>query len=132
MANLGRLPLSAFDPRLRALIERGCREYVEVACDTSRKAQHLRNVLTTYRARLKQELKEERAMWEPLYGAIISTKKSYPNIVTLRPRLSEFSSILDHLDLPEPSAQAPELEADPLETLFTETEAETKGNSHEP
>jgi hypothetical protein len=128
MANLGRLPLSAFDPRLRALIERGCREYVEVACDTSRKAQHLRNVLTTYRARLKQELKEQRAMWEPLYGAIISTKKSYPNVVTLRPRLTEFSHILDALDLPEPTPMAPALSDDPLETILSET----KGNSHEP
>jgi hypothetical protein len=119
MANLARLPLSAFDPRLRALIERGCREYVEVACDTSRKAQHLRNVLTTFRARIKQDKKNEPSEWEPLYATIISTKKGYPAVVTLRPRLTEFASILDGLALPEPST-ATDLEADPLEEILKE------------
>lgn len=114
MANLGLLPLSSFDPRLRSLLEKGCKEYVEIACETPRRAQHLRNVLTTFRSRTKQEYKSQPDRWEPLYGAIISTKKEFPSIVTVRPRLHEFDSVLDKLAL---KAEEP-LGEDPLEAIL--------------
>lgn len=117
MPNLNRLPLSAFDPRLRSLIERGCREMVDVPCESEKRAQHLRNTLTMYRARLKRERKEHPAEWEPLYGTIIAVKKSSPTVVTLRPRLAEFDSILMNLDLPKAETAPAELEYDPLLNL---------------
>lgn len=124
MANLNKLPLSAFDPRLRALIERGCREYVEVPCESATKAQHLRNTLTTYRVRLKRENASRPEEWEPLYGTIISTKKGEPTTVTLRPRLAEFEDVLAGLALP---IESPKLEHDPLEDLF-----KTEEPNHDP
>ena len=120
MTNLARMPISSFDPRLRVLIERGCQEYTEVACDNSRKAHHFRNLLTTFRARLRQEHKAEPHLWEPLYGTIISTKKEFPNIVTLRPRLHEFDDVLNKFSL------AP-LAEDPLEEILRNLK--TNGNS---
>lgn len=121
MANLSKLPLSAFDPRLRALIERGCREYVEVPCESATKAQHLRNTLTTYRVRLKRENTNRPEEWEPLYGTIISTRRDDPHVVTLRPRLAEFEDVLAGLALP---VESPKLEHDPLEDLLEEKDDE--------
>jgi hypothetical protein len=119
MADLKRLPISAFDPRFRTLLERGCRETVEVPCENARKAQHFRNVLNVYRARLKKEFPQERGQWEPLYGTIVSTKRDDPTIVTLRPRAQEFDSILGSIPLPG-AAAPPVLDHDPLADLIKE------------
>ena len=110
MSDLRRLPISAFDPRLRPLLERGCREVVEVPCDSAKQAQHFRNILNVYRARLKKEFPHDLSQWEPLYNTIVSTKRGAPEIVTLRPRHSEFDTILSRVGAEKP----PHLEEDPL------------------
>jgi hypothetical protein len=126
MADLRRLPLSAFDPRLRDLLERGCREYMEIPCESHRQAQHLRNMLTMFRARMRREHPQETEKWEVLYGTIVSTKKGFPLIVTLRPRAKEFDDILDKLNL---SPKAPPLEFDPLADFEPKAEGEEKNQN---
>lgn len=118
MANLRRLPLSAFDPRLREVILRGCKEVVEIPCDNPQKAQNFRNTLTSYRARVKLEHKDKPDVWEPLYGTIISTKPGRASTVQLRPRLHEFDHLLDRLEIsPEVGSELP---SDPLAEFISE------------
>lgn len=119
MGNLKRLPLSAFDPRLRPLIERGCREHVVIKCDSPRQANYLRNMLNTLRARLKHEKRDQPELWEHMYGTIISMKPGCPDTVWLRPRHEEFDRLLSGLSLP---TEAPALAADPLAEFDKETE----------
>ena len=119
MTNVNRLPLSQFDSRFRELLQRGCKEVVEIPCRDRAAALHLRNLITTYRAKLRKEHADNRAAWEPLYGTIVSTKRYHENVVTLRPRLEEFGKELDRLGLERPQA---ELEVDPLEAILSEIE----------
>lgn len=114
MANLKRLPLSAFDPRLREVILKGGREVVEIQFPNPQKARNFRNILTSYRARAKLEFKDagKPELWEPLYAAIISTKPGNPSCVQLRPRLNEFDEVFERLEInPDTS---PQLDHDPL------------------
>lgn len=104
-----RMPLSSFDPRLRTLIERGCREAVSLPCESRRQAEHLRHTLTSFRHRLKEENLDSPVTWEPLYRTIISISQSDPCIVTLRPRGTDLDAVLSAA-----VGEAPSLEADPL------------------
>jgi hypothetical protein len=122
MADLRRLPLSAYDPRLEEALARGCREYYEILCDSHRQAQHLRNTLITFRAQLRKRNPDSPHLWEALYGTIVSTKPGHKTIVTLRPRMQEFDSVLDPLNL---GPKAPPLPEDPL-AIFDPIEAEKK------
>lgn len=125
MADLSKLPLSVFDPRMRALLQRGCREYVEVPCPDPRSAQHTRNMLNTFRARMRKEYRDRPDLWEELYGTIIAVRKSRPTVVTLRPRRAEMNAILDPLNLA--SEESPP--ANPLEDIAAEMEVENKNGN---
>lgn len=92
---------------------------IEIPCESRTAAQHLRNVLTTYRARLKKENPSNREVWEPLYGTIVSTRKDKEHVVTLRPRLAEFDAMLTSLALEAP----PTLPSDPLNEFIKEDES---------
>src|SRR5262245_12470700 len=117
MTDLSHLPLSQFDNRFRLLLQKGCTEYVEVPCRDGKAALHLRNTLTTYRAKLRKENRIRPEVWEPLYGTIISIKRQDRSIVTLRPRQEEFSDALDKLGIERPD---PNLTADPLLEMLKE------------
>lgn len=117
MADLRRIPLSAFDPRFRTLIERGCREAFEIPCRSRAEGLHLRHSLTVYRAKLKKEFPGDPTQWDSLYGTIISNRKGDDSIVTLRPRRSVFDEVLAGIE-----ATPPALPADPLTEFLPEEE----------
>lgn len=116
------MPVSSFDPRYKELLLKGCHELVEVPCNSEKDAHRLQSLLCTFRARMKKHHGEEgRAHWEPLYGVIV-TKSADLRSVVLRPRSSEFDSLVSGpikssspLDGP---LETNELSSDPLEEFM--------------
>lgn len=114
------MPLSSFDGRYKALILAGCKDRIEIKQTSRKDAQRLRNLLTTYRARMKDEWRgKDDSQWEPLYGAIIGVSgDGYSTVI--RPRAQEAEHLLQNIniaDVPSPAPlEAPEtiLEHDPL------------------
>lgn len=113
------MPLTTFDPRYKELILRGCRERVEIKQQFRKDAARLRNLLTTFRARMRAEWKgKDDGQWEPLYGAIIGlSDDGYSTVI--RPRAQEAEHLLSNItfsEVSEPLSSAPQsaLESDPL------------------
>jgi hypothetical protein len=67
-------------------------------------------------------------LWEPLYGAIISTKKNFPHVVTIRSRMHEFDDLFTKLSL-DPAPVVFEGGEDPLDTIMREMESKND-NAH--
>lgn len=113
------MPLSSFDPRYKTLILQGCKERVEIRQTTRKDAARLRNLLTTFRARMMKEWKgKDESQWEPLYGAIIGlSEDGYATVI--RPRDQEAEHLLKNITINEvatPLLSAPDaaLSVDPL------------------
>lgn len=123
MTNLSKLPLSQFDMRYRLLLEKGCKEVVDVPCHDRTEAQHLRNVLTTYRSKLRKTFPDDPHQWEHLYGTIVSVKKGQPQTLQLRPRGTEFQNLFERVGIfPQPETLGDDFLPNLIEDLKTEEE----------
>lgn len=119
------LPLTSFDPRYKDLMLRGAREEFTIPCESAAQAFRLQGSMQSFRARMKKHHGENgKAEWEPLYGCIISLRKSPPSLV-LKPRTQMFSSILDKI---APAAPTNMNQSPPLD----EWPASESGLTHDP
>lgn len=103
-------PAASFDPRLRPMLERGCRESFTVQCESPSQAFRLQMRLQQFRHRLKKDGAEGA---ERLYDCLVSLDRKNAR-VTLRPRKEEFGTILDDAVGKEPM---PTLSHDPLDDM---------------
>jgi hypothetical protein len=96
------VPIEAFDPRLKTLLQDGCVKRVVIPCTSSEQRTALRNQLFDYRARSREQ-KIEGA--DTLYRAKITLgpiigeadKRIYPLIIA--PRGSEFDDVLSRVNV---------------------------------
>jgi len=103
---------------------KGCAESVEIPCGSRAEALHLRNTINSYRSKVRKSNTDKPHFWEPLYGTIVSFKKENPTIVTLRPRVNEFSKHFESVGIGEVPLEIPD---DPLEQILKEQEHDKSG-----
>jgi hypothetical protein len=128
------MPLSSFDPRYRVLLLDGAKAETRIPCADLKAARRMRALICSYRGRMKKHFGEKRAMeWEPLYQTIVSVDED-KNEVVLRPRSTEFESLLRpgfDVTVREPEGESvvplesPTLTEDPL-AIFEPEEEERK------
>ena len=112
-------PLSSFDPRFRDLLLDGAKAVIELPCNSRGEATRLRQRLNQYRFACKKHFGEaDPHEWEPLYRCIVQQRAA---TLILRPRDSEFDSVLSRVGMTAPAVQLP---SDFLTNLLAEKETE--------
>lgn len=91
-----RIPIEAYDPRIRELLLKGSLERVEIPCDTTAQRNSLRNQFFNYRARARDANLDG---VEQMYRAKLELPRlKRPDgkyLLVIAPRGSEFNDVLE-------------------------------------